>query len=250
MIYKYILLFFIYSFFGWLMEVFFYLLEHKKLVNRGFFIGPYCPIYGCGGLLIVFLLSGYVDDFKVLFIMTIVLCSSLEYFTSYLMEKLFNARWWDYSDKKFNLNGRICLEAALPFGIVGCLVTYILNPFFSDLIVSSPVIIVKILAILLVIIFLIDNIVSFKVISNLKFASLNIKKDNTEEITTRVKEFLTRKNSFTKRLVDAFPNFKVIKEMTLKTLKLNKKKLKKKKKKDKKMESEINKQEKKLKKKK
>lgn len=248
MIYKYILLFFIYSFFGWLMEVICYLIEHKKLVNRGFFIGPYCPIYGCGGLLIVFLLNSYVDDFKVLFIMTIVLCSSLEYFTSFLMEKLFKARWWDYSDKKFNLNGRICLETTLPFGVVGCLVTYVLNPFFSELITSSPVIIIKILAIGLVILFIIDNIVSFKVISNLKLASLNIKKDNTEEITKRVKEVLSKKNSFTKRLVDAFPNFEVIKEMTLRTLSFKKKELKKKQREIKKMENEITKEEKKIKK--
>lgn len=239
MIYKYIIMFFIYSFGGWLLEVISYFLEHKRIVNRGFFVGPYCPIYGCGGLLIVFLLSSYVGDFKVLFIMTIVLCSALEYFTSYLMEKLFKARWWDYSDKRFNLNGRICLETTIPFGIFGCLLTYVINPFFANLLADVPIVWLKIVAIVLLTIFLIDNIVSFKVISNLKLASLNIRKDNTEEITKKVKEELVKKNTFTRRLVEAFPNFKVIKEFTLNTLKFRKKELKKKQKEIKKIEHEI-----------
>ena len=246
MIYKYILLFFIYSILGWLMEVLCYFIEHHKFVNRGFFIGPYCPIYGCGGLLIIFLLNSYVDDFKVLFIMTIVLCSVLEYFTSYLMETLFKARWWDYSDKKFNLNGRICLETIIPFGIMGCLVIYVLNPFFSGIISSLPEFIFKFTAISIAILFIIDNIVSFKVISNLKFAYLTLRKDNTEEITKKVKETLIKKNSFTKRLVDAFPNFTIIKEITLEKLSFKKKEMRKKEKELKKIKKDINKCEKKL----
>ena len=246
MIYKYILLFFIYSFIGWIMEVICYLIEHRKLVNRGFFLGPYCPIYGCGGLLIVFLLNSYVDDVIVLFIMTIVICSILEYFTSYLMEKLFQARWWDYSKYKFNLNGRICLETMIPFGVIGCLVTYIINPFFSAMINGLPPLLVQLLSIFLLILFIIDNIVSFKIISNLKLVSLNIRKDNTEEITKKVKETLTKKNSFTRRLVDAFPDFTIIKEMTLKKLSFKKKELRKKQREVKKIEHEISRSEKKL----
>lgn len=248
MIYKYIILFFIYSFLGWLIEVMTYLYDHHKLINRGFFIGPYCPIYGCGGTLIVFLLSSYVDDFKVLFIMAIVICSVLEYFTSYLMEKLFKARWWDYGYYKYNLNGRICLETMIPFGIIGCILMYVVYPFFSNLLSGLSIGWLRGISITLLVIFLIDNIVSFKVISNLQLASLTIRKDSTEEITKKVKETLLKKNGLTRRLVEAFPNFKVIKEMTLKTLSFRKKELHKKQKEIKKIEHEIEVSEKKIKK--
>ena len=104
---KYILLFMIYSFLGWLMEVITVSVEAKKVVNRGFLIGPYCPIYGIGAVLITLVLSRYKYDPLVLFVMTMVSCGVLEYLTSWAMEVIFKARWWDYSHEKFNLDGRI-----------------------------------------------------------------------------------------------------------------------------------------------
>ena len=72
-------------------------IEAKKIINRGFMIGPYCPIYGWGALAITILLKRYIDDWIVLLFMSIITCGILEYATSYVMEKLFHARWWDYS---------------------------------------------------------------------------------------------------------------------------------------------------------
>ena len=97
-IYKYFLVFIFYSFLGWLMEVILTYSSDKKFVNRGFLIGPYCPIYGWGVLLIMFILKRYLDRPIGLFCMAVIICSVLEYLTSYLMEKLFKARWWDYSN--------------------------------------------------------------------------------------------------------------------------------------------------------
>ena len=110
------------------MEVVWNVFTDKKLVNRGFLIGPYCPIYGVGCLLLVFLLGRFKGQPVILFLMSIIVCSILEYSTSYIMEKLFKARWWDYSEYKFNLNGRICAATMIPFGILGVLVVYYLNP--------------------------------------------------------------------------------------------------------------------------
>ena len=132
------LLFITYSFIGWCMEVGCKLVELKKFINRGFLIGPYCPIYGWGCILIIILLNKYTNDPLVLFIMAIVICSILEYFTSYFMEKLFKARWWDYSRRKFNINGRICLETMIPFGLLGCLIMYFVNPFFVSIYSKIP----------------------------------------------------------------------------------------------------------------
>ena len=107
MIRFYFLLFISYSVIGWIMETILKTIEYKKFVNRGFLIGPYCPIYGCGALLMTFLLQGYAEDPIVLFVFNIIICSILEYSTSYIMEKIFKARWWDYSYTKYNINGRI-----------------------------------------------------------------------------------------------------------------------------------------------
>ena len=124
------LLFLMYSFTGWAIEVIGKLIEKGKFVNRGFLVGPYCPIYGVGCLSMILLLNRYINDPFTLFIMSILLFSFLEYFTSYFMEKIFKIRWWDYSRRKFNINGRICLETMIPFGLGGMLIMYIVNPFF------------------------------------------------------------------------------------------------------------------------
>lgn len=212
---KYFILFMIYSFIGWCMEVLTVLIPKRKFVNRGFLIGPYCPIYGYGCLLIIILLKNNLDDPLALFLKAIVICSLLEYFTSFFMEKLFNARWWDYSNKKFNINGRICLETMLPFGILACLVMYVLNPFFESKINLLPDLAVLIIAGILFVIYLVDNVVSFKIISGFSKTVKKVAKDSTEEITNKVRSVLKQKNILNKRLTEAFPKFQAkLKEMT------------------------------------
>ena len=170
-------------------------------------IGPICPIYGYGCLLIIILLRRYIDDPIALFVMAVVLCSLLEYFTSYFMEKFFKARWWDYSQKKFNINGRICLDNMVAFGALGLLVIYIINPFFMSIIGYIDNNWLYIITFILLIIYLVDNIISLKVISGFSSVAKTIKKDSTEEITKKVREALTLKGGLYKRLVSAF-NFK------------------------------------------
>ena len=91
----YFLLFLIYSFFGWCMEVCVSLIERKKFVNRGFLLGPYCPIYSSGAILISILLNKFINTPIILFAMAILVCGILEYLTSFFMEKIFRLRWWD-----------------------------------------------------------------------------------------------------------------------------------------------------------
>ena len=136
------------------MEVTCKLIQYKRFINRGFLIGPYCPIYGYGALLITIVLRKYTNDPIVLFIMAIVVCGTLEYLTSYFMEKIYKARWWDYSKRKFNINGRICLETIIPFGLLGCFIIYISNPFFINLINKMNKNTINIIAIVLLVIFI------------------------------------------------------------------------------------------------
>ena len=196
----YFSLFIIYSFVGWIMEVVWNVFTDKKLVNRGFLIGPYCPIYGVGCLLLILLLGSFKEQPVLLFFMSILVCSILEYSTSYIMEKLFKARWWDYSEYKLNLNGRICAATMIPFGILGVLVVYFINPFISNFVPFNNILFYIILSV-----FILDFGVSFGIIENMKGTISTITKDSTEEITKMVKEKILRKSFLHKRLLKAFP---------------------------------------------
>ena len=187
--------------------------RHKKFVNRGFLIGPYCPIYGYGAISMTLLLKGYANDPIVLFVMAIVICSILEYTTSFVMEKLFKIRWWDYSNRKFNINGRICLETMIPFGILGCLMIYFVNPFMFAIIDMIPSNLINIIAVILFIIYLVDNAVSITIISNLKDITIDVKGDSTEKVTKEVrKRVLAGQQTLYKRIVKAFSSFKVVRK--------------------------------------
>lgn len=202
------LLFIIYSVIGWCMEVILIAIDKKKFVDRGFLIGPYCPIYGYGALIMVYALERYREDPIALFVMSVVCCSILEYVTSYAMEKLFKARWWDYSTRKFNLNGRICLLNSILFGVLASLIVYIVNPFVVDLITKVNINILSSVAIILFVVYIFDNIISLNIMSKLKTVAYEAKNDNTEEITKRVKEVISQSSKLGNRLINAFPNFK------------------------------------------
>lgn len=206
------LLFIIYSIIGWLMETSFNTIVTKKFTNRGFFMGPYCPIYGVGVILILFLLRRYQNEPFVLFVMAIIICSFLEYITSWFMEKLFKNRWWDYSDRKFNINGRICLEIAIPFGLIGMFVFYGLNPFIINVVSLIPKSALIVISIILFVIFLIDMIISLNIIVKIENISNNRKMDSTEKITKKVREAITNKNILQRRLINAFPRMKMKKK--------------------------------------
>lgn len=209
-VFTYFMLFFIYAILGWIIETTLVSIEKRKFVNRGFLIGPYCPIYGFGGLAITILLKNYTKDPIVLFLMAVIICGTLEYFTSYIMEKIFKARWWDYSAKKYNINGRICLETVVPFGILGCLVMYVLNPITFKYLNMLSNSMLNIISAICFTIFITDNIVSYNVISSftktVKTINVGKIKDNTEEITKKVREVLIGKSFFNKRLMEAYPN--------------------------------------------
>ena len=206
----YFLLFISYAFLGWGMEIGCKYVQFGKFINRGFLIGPYCPIYGWGAIAITILLKRYTYDPLVLFIMSTLVCSIIEYFTSYFMEKKYHARWWDYSNKKFNINGRICLETLIPFGILGLFIMYVTNPMLFNIYQSMSEIVVHIISITLFIIFIVDNIISSNIISSVNVEGSKLVKDNTEEITEKVKQILREKSWLHRRLINAYPDLKDI----------------------------------------
>lgn len=207
----YFLLFISYAFLGWCMEVTCKFIQYKKFINRGFLIGPYCPIYGWGALAITILLKRYMEDPLVLFVMSTLICSIIEYLTSYFMEKKYHARWWDYSNKKFNINGRICLETLIPFGILGVAIMYGTNPILFKLYNQIPQLVINILTAILFIGFIVDNIISSNIISSINVEGNKLIKDNTEEITEKIKQVLKQKSWLHRRLINAYPGLKNIK---------------------------------------
>ena len=122
----------IYSVIGWVYESTICSIGQRKLINRGFLNGPYCPIYGTGAVLVLLVL-GRIQNPVLLFFAGAVLTCSLEYLTSWLMEKLFHARWWDYSKRKCNIGGRVCLIGAVVFGAFSVVLILVLHPWVKSL---------------------------------------------------------------------------------------------------------------------
>ena len=122
-----IISFFIYSVIGWLWETIICSIHEKKFVYRGFLSGPYCPIYGFGALSFLLLASPFKGSWAGLFIAGTIIASVLEYITSYVLEKSFNAKWWDYSNHKYNLHERIALVPSLFWGFLSLVLIYFVN---------------------------------------------------------------------------------------------------------------------------
>ena len=152
----YFFTFVIYSFAGWIMETLLYLIRDKKVVKRGFLFGPVCPIYGTGAVLCTAVVYGRVNNIFLVFIFGLLLCGSLEYITHFLLEKLFHAMWWDYSSRRFNINGRVYLNGLLIFGAGAVLIVKLLQPLVFKLIDVIPDNLMYVLCFVLYSIFVID----------------------------------------------------------------------------------------------
>jgi len=156
------ILFALYSLIGWAMETVYCSIPAQKFVYRGFLYGPVCPIYGFGALGIVMVLLPFRNHPELIFVFGMILASVLEYAASFLLEKLFKKSWWDYSDKKFNINGRVCLLNSTFFGILSLLLVYILHPMFNDFLTNLPEALQAFLAVSLAILFCIDVFLSVR----------------------------------------------------------------------------------------
>ncbi len=206
------LLFICYSFFGYIVEIINCSITEKKIVlNRGFFLGPYLPIYGVSCLLMGSFIIRYKSDLITVFVMSAFVCTTVEYITSYVLEKIFKARWWDYSDFRFNIEGRVCLFNAFLFGIGGVLFTYIINPVVLSIIGKIPIIPLRIISVVLMIIFISDIFITINTLYQVKISSLKFKsRDVTAELTKLIREELTKKrdiktNFFVRHMLNAFP---------------------------------------------
>ena len=151
-----VLSFFIYSFLGYICEVIYCSVPQRRFVNRGFLYGPYLPIYGFGAMIVTVLLDPLHQWPLLVFLLSFLLTSVLEYFTSWLLEKLFSVKLWDYSKHKVNINGRVCLRNSLLFGIMSLAVEYLVQPWVARIVGSISPMVIHPLAVLLTALFAAD----------------------------------------------------------------------------------------------
>lgn len=132
--YQLVIYFSICSFLGWVVETFFCSLQAGKFVFRGFLAGPVCPIYGFGAILVLFLLVPFSDNVVLVYVFGVIVMTALEYFVGYLLEKIFKKTFWDYSNHRYNINGRVNLTFSLFWGILCLVVVYLVYPAAESLI--------------------------------------------------------------------------------------------------------------------
>lgn len=165
--YDYILYFYIYSFLGWLVESIYCSALEQKIINRGFLNGPICPVYGVGALVVILGLYPYKDNIMAVFLLSIILTSTVEYITGTILEKIFKTRWWDYSKHKFNIQGKVCLLNSILFGILSVIIIEIVHPSIVDIIDESNKYILYIILIFAIITTIIDLIITAKALNSL-----------------------------------------------------------------------------------
>ena len=164
--YELVWIFIIYAFIGWCTEVSYAALDTGKFVNRGFLNGPYCPIYGCG-VVIVAILTPLKENLLILFAGSFLLTSVLEYITGYILEKVFHNKWWDYSDKPFNIKGYVCLKFSIYWGLACTFIMDIIHPIIYAAIRFIPFVLGVVLLSIIMCVFAADCIITVTTI--LKF---------------------------------------------------------------------------------
>ena len=180
--YYYISFFMIYAFLGWCVEVVYATIVTRKFLNRGFLNGTICPIYGFAVITILSLLGPFKDNIVKLFIYSTLIVSALEYVVGFVLEKIFNHKWWDYSDKQFNLNGYIALRFSLMWGLACVLVIRYIHPIVEMLVLKIPKVVGYPVLSILIIALLIDIFITVMSING-----LNKRLSQLEEITFKIK---------------------------------------------------------------
>ena len=193
---------------GWCIEVALKYLQFHRFINRGFFTGPILPIYGSGAALITLVvrdLSWFESGYGTTVALSFLICGLVEYLTSYVMEKRFHARWWDYSGKPMNLHGRVWIGNLILFGLGGVAIIHILDPLLYRALDALPLPVKEIGACVLLAAFAADYVLTHFMLKLVKVGVESSQADNTEEISREVYRLLSDRSVLYKRFADAYP---------------------------------------------
>ncbi len=178
-----ILMFFIFSFVGWVWEVIYIAVTEKVVAKRGMLHGPWLPLYGIGGVIILETLSQFRHSPVLVFVLAMLTCGTLEYFTGVAVEHFFGCRWWDYSTKRINYKGRICLSGIVLFGVSGTVAVCGVGPMLNSRIAGLDHKIYTALMAVLILAFVFDLIFSAKNPNSGKGITYDIYQKETENST-------------------------------------------------------------------
>ena len=210
-----VLFFFIYAEIGWLWETIFCSIKAKKFMYRGFLMGPYCPIYGFGVLMVLYFIDPFQNNVFLLFILSTIVVTVLEYLTSYVLEKLFHTTWWDYHKVPFNIQGRVALPVSLFWGFCCVIVVKFVQPLVNEYVGHLNSTFGVSLSIIIVFIMLLDTVVSVRKIFSFQKAieKLDAKleeqaKELKISINSRIKDFSKSLENKNKKVTEKFKNKK------------------------------------------
>ena len=210
--------FVIYSFLGWVLESVVRTICERKIINTGFLIGPFCPIYGFGAIIMILFLDFFKNSIIVLFIMSLIALTIWEYIVGALLEKLFHTKYWDYSNHKFNYKGRICLTNSIAWGILGVLFIKYIHPFIIHIMQYVDFTYIAIIASVIALILFIDAIISIVKIKNIKSTLEKIEKINEQIKQTLLELKDKEKISANDNIQNLIHNLKMRRDRTVKHL--------------------------------
>ena len=188
--YHWITFFYLYCFFGWIFESTYVSFKQHHFVNRGFLRLPMLPLYGSGAILLLWVSLPYQDNLILVYIAGFIAATALEYVTGAVMERLFKVRYWDYSDKKFNINGYICLGSSIAWGFLTIFMTEVIHKPIADFVTSlNPIVEFTFIAVVSVL-FVYDTVRSTKEALDLArvLESMTKLKAEAEELQIKDKE--------------------------------------------------------------
>lgn len=220
-LHKWLLLFYLYCFIGWIWESCYVSLKKHKWINRGFLKGPLLPIYGSGAIVVLISTLTVENNLLLVFVIGMISATILEYITGVAMEKLFHVRYWDYSKEPFNINGHICLISSLAWGVFSMLLVRFVNPNIERLVIIIPNGISEVISYIITIFITIDAVQSFNEAMDLK--NILIKFTERNESINNIKKRLEIVEAFVNEDVKSIQE-KLIKKVAIKQEKASLKK--------------------------
>lgn len=184
-----IIYFMIYAFIGWVLESVYKSVLQKKFVNSGFLSGPFCPMYGYGAIMMYLSLKDVSNNIVILFLYGLIILSIYEYVVGLFLETVFKTKYWDYSNYKFNIHGRVCLLNSIYWGILGVVFMKFIHPAIEVLVSRIPINYLIIFAAISCTYILIDTLATV-----IRLVKINIRLRNLEQITKAIKDKIEKIN--------------------------------------------------------
>ncbi len=192
-IFNLIMYFVIYSFLGWVLESVYRSFCERKIINTGFLSGPFCPIYGTGAIIMILGLGYFKGKYIAIFVISFFVLSVWEYVVGWFIEKVFKTKYWDYSEHKFNIKGRVCLTNSFFWGVLGVVFINLIHPFIINILSNIDIRILEYTTYIVAVLMATDAIISIIKVKNIKNTLQKVEELN-KEILEKLKDIKENAN--------------------------------------------------------